>query len=821
MKKVLLTLILSLTLSLGSMTAQNNCFGDWRYITPVTVTNPNGQLTDFQVKITLNSQALIAAGKMNADGSDIRITGPDCCTPLPYWIQGNINSASADIWVRVPNIAPSSSTDLAVYYGNAAANTPVSNLDSTLLVMGNDDTGSDTYSGGQTIATRLYTFPHPVQTVRWRIYSTDSTSIRFKVVDPAGIVDGVSPTVTTSSTPGFNTYDLEVPGDGNSSPAWYSDSAVNFLNTCVPVTPCPGSCGDNIYSNGDTGAGSAPGLQNDSCGFYPSMKVWYRNFAGAFIDPTVGLGTEFDRQGTAIVASASQDTICNGDTTTLSVASAGAMSYLWYNTSGTFFGNGLSIMVNQGGTYSTVADFGACRTAVSNPVLITATAPQVDLGPDRTVCTDSTYTIDAGSGYASYQWSNGSTGQTVTVGITGLYWVDVTDSANCTTSDTVFLTLRNNPVPVIVPSDTAQLCMGDTVILDAFDADWFIYEWSPNLETSSNIVVTQPGVYSVQVTDSFGCKGGSAPVNVSFYPTTQVVLPADTIICEEDSLVLEAGGPWASILWADSVTNQLTYTVSTDGNYWIEVADDNGCISRDTIEVSNYAPPTVYLGNDTAICPVESFTVDAGSGFASYLWSDNTTASTAVVGVGSHFVMLTSPEGCNGISSVLNVTALPSASVPTITFSAGFLSTNNAGPAYQWYLEGVAIPNATSSSYRPTEDGSYTLSVTDATNCASFQSEAIVVVLDLTAEDIPEGISPNGDNLNDQFVIDNLFVLYPNHSLTIISRWGEEVFSAAPYQNNFDGTYEGKDLPDGTYFYILDFGVDNREPLNGYLIINR
>lgn len=821
MKKALLNLILFLALSLGTMKAQNSCFEVWRYITPVTVTNPNGQLTDFQVKLTLNTQALISAGKMNADGSDIRITGPDCCTALPYWIQGGINTPTTDIWVRVPNIFPSSSTDLAFYYGNALATTQVSNLDSTLMVMGNDDTGSDTYTGGQTMATRLYTFPQPIQTVRWRIYSTDSTSIRFKVVDPAGIVDGVTPTVLTGSTAGFYNYDFEVPGDANSSPGWYGDSAVNFLNTCAPVMPCPGSCGDNIFGNGDTGAGTSPGLQNDTCGFYPSMKVWFRNFAGAFIDPTVGIGTEFDRQGTAIVASASQDTICNGDTTTLSVVSAGAMSYLWYNAGGTFFGNGLSVMVNQGGIYTTVADFGSCRTAVSNPVAITATSPLVDLGPDRTVCTDTNYTIDAGTGYASYLWSNGSTNQTISVSLSGIFWVNVTDSANCTSSDTVGITLQSNPVPVIVPSDTAQLCAGDTITLNAFDARWFVYEWSPNLETSSNIIVTQPGVYAVQVTDGFGCKGSSNVVTVSYFPATQVVLPADTTICEEDSIVLNAGGPWATILWADSLTNQTTFSVFTDGNYWIEVSDVNGCVSRDTVEVSNYGAPTVYLGNDTSICPTESFVVDAGSGFSSYLWSDNSTDQTASVGVGSHFVMLTSLEGCSGISSVLNVSALPSASTPIITFSSGFLSTNNPGPIYQWYQDGVAISGATSSTYKPLVDATYSLAVTDSTNCASFQSVAMALILDLTAEDIPEGISPNGDDINDRFVIDNLNTLYPNHSLTIISRWGEEVFQAAPYQDNFDGTYDGKNLPDGTYFYILNLGVDSREPINGYLIINR
>jgi len=41
--------------------------------------------------------------------------------------------------------------------------------------------------------------------------------------------------------------------------------------------------------------------------------------------------------------------------------------------------------------------------------------------------------------------------------------------------------------------------------------------------------------------------------------------------------------------------------------------------------------------------------------------------------------------------------------------------------------------------------------------------------------------------------------LYPNNQLTILNRWGHVVYKAAPYQNNWYGTFEGKDLPDGTY----------------------
>jgi gliding motility-associated-like protein/uncharacterized repeat protein (TIGR01451 family) len=76
---------------------------------------------------------------------------------------------------------------------------------------------------------------------------------------------------------------------------------------------------------------------------------------------------------------------------------------------------------------------------------------------------------------------------------------------------------------------------------------------------------------------------------------------------------------------------------------------------------------------------------------------------------------------------------------------------------------------------------------------------------------IPEGFSPNGDDINDLFVIRGVFN-YPSNTFTIYNRWGSEVFQATPYQNTWSGKSTkglkigGDDLPMGTYFYILDLG---------------
>ena len=90
---------------------------------------------------------------------------------------------------------------------------------------------------------------------------------------------------------------------------------------------------------------------------------------------------------------------------------------------------------------------------------------------------------------------------------------------------------------------------------------------------------------------------------------------------------------------------------------------------------------------------------------------------------------------------------------------------------------------------------------------------------------IPEGFSPNGDGIGDAWVITRLNELYPNNSVVIYNRWGTEVFSARPYQNDWRGEANtganiGDELPVGTYFYVLDLG-EGIDPETGYVYLNR
>ena len=91
----------------------------WSYREPVNISSSSA-LTDYQVLVTVDTASLILAGKMKADGGDIRFTDSDGTTLLNYWIESGINTASTKIWVQVPSV-PTGETTIYMYYGNLTA----------------------------------------------------------------------------------------------------------------------------------------------------------------------------------------------------------------------------------------------------------------------------------------------------------------------------------------------------------------------------------------------------------------------------------------------------------------------------------------------------------------------------------------------------------------------------------------------------------------------------------------------------------------------------------------------------------------------------
>jgi len=95
----------------------------------------------------------------------------------------------------------------------------------------------------------------------------------------------------------------------------------------------------------------------------------------------------------------------------------------------------------------------------------------------------------------------------------------------------------------------------------------------------------------------------------------------------------------------------------------------------------------------------------------------------------------------------------------------------------------------------------------------------VIYIIGSSDIDPPVGFSPNGDGDNETWVIDGL-VAYPDNKVTIFNRWGNTVLETERYQNDWDGTWEGKPLPEGTYYWVIDPG-DGSELVKGFVVLFR
>ncbi|PCH69110.1 MAG: hypothetical protein COC01_02140 [Bacteroidetes bacterium] len=147
----------------------------------------------------------------------------------------------------------------------------------------------------------------------------------------------------------------------------------------------------------------------------------------------------------------------------------------------------------------------------------------------------------------------------------------------------------------------------------------YTFSWSTG-EYTDSIGNLSAGSYIVTITNTKS-ENVIDTVVILALPLPIVSLGIDTLVCDGDSILLNAGtGPYI-YLWNDSSTNQ-NLTVYQDGSYYVSITDTNGCgKANDTILINKVLLP-VSLGNDTALCLDNSFKLNAGADYSSYLWND-------------------------------------------------------------------------------------------------------------------------------------------------------------------------------------------------------
>lgn len=332
------------------------------------------------------------------------------------------------------------------------------------------------------------------------------------------------------------------------------------------------------------------------------------------------------------------DTIsCNGSPITLD-AGPGFTSYSW-STGAT----SQSLNAATSGNYSVTVVDGIC-TKIDSVLVTILSTPSINIGPDTTICPGDSLVLDAGPGFSTYTWNLFIPGQMRTVTGPGTYFVTGAIST-CTESDTI--NVSQHPVlPIDLGPDTTS-CNNNAVVLDA-GSGFSSYSWSTGAATQS-ITTTANGSYSVTAVD--GICTSQDDILVTIYPTVSINLGPDTVLCQGNSLILDAGTGFIGYSWSTGGTGQFL-TVTGPGTYIVTGA--NGiCTESDTIVVSMIIVPGLNLPPSASMCPDTSFLLDPGPNPLGHLWSTGAITQTiAAATPGLYWVEATGVTGCKVRDSV-------------------------------------------------------------------------------------------------------------------------------------------------------------------------
>ncbi len=442
--------------------------------------------------------------------------------------------------------------------------------------------------------------------------------------------------------------------------------------------------------------------------------------------------------GPVPVADAGPDqTICPGQSATLTATGTpGATNFLWSNGATT-----ATTTVSPAVTtnYIVTVTNNGCTDTDTVTVFIGSSGGTVNAGPDVAICNGqpTTLTATGAPAGATFSWSNGQNGSSITVSppATNTYTVTAT-SGGCNATDQVTVTVNPNPTANAGPD--VNLCSGDITTLTATGGG--TYSWSSGQTTAQitiNPIVTT--LYTVTVTLN-GCTD-TDDVLVNVTPSPVVDAGPDVAACSGATTVLTAIGGPGTFNWSTGASGQtITVSPASTQLYFVTVTDGN-CTATDNVLVTVTAP-VANAGNDQFICDGDNVALSATGG-GSYLWSTGETSPLIFVNPAattSYTVTVTDANGCTDSDEVLvNVTSATSANAgpdQSICEGGTAILTASGGTSYFWSngQSGSTIQVA------PSGTNSYAVTVSNALGCTATD-EVVVIVL-------PSPLAEAGDDVS-------------------------------------------------------------------------
>ncbi|OFX34470.1 MAG: hypothetical protein A2X08_10185 [Bacteroidetes bacterium GWA2_32_17] len=544
-----------------------------------------------------------------------------------------------------------------------------------------------------------------------------------------------------------------------------------------------------------------------------------------------------------VITSVLSNDSCNGDNNGSAIANVSGglpnYTYSWSNSQTTPSATGLIA-----GSYTViVTDANGCTSSssvtITQPSVLTDTITTSNINCYNDSNGTATIIPSGGTPSYNYLWDNGITSQFVNNLTAGTHSVTLTDANGCQSITSFNITQPSQLI--ITPLQTNILCFGESngtaTANPTGGTPTYTYLWNPSAQTTQTATGLSIGNYTVTVTDAKGCSTTQTYIITQPQFLASGILSFTNVICNNgntgEATILATGGtPNYTYLWSNSQSSATATNLSA-GIYYVTIRDANNCFTTSSVtiteptailaSITSITNPTCYGGNDGSIIS----SVSGGTPSYAYLWNSNpqqTTANATNLNSGNYSLTITDTNNCTRTIDTTLVSPLP-----IIVTSSQGIDANNMGFIDITVNNGVSPISYSWSNFALTQDinnintGTYIVTITDADSC--FVTDTFNIDIPFLPLEIPNAITPNNDNINDDFEIKNIDQ-YTKVSLEIFNRWGDLIFlfsgNGALYADRtyrWNGRYKGKDLPMGGYVFILKInGVD---PINGVVSIVR
>lgn len=537
--------------------------------------------------------------------------------------------------------------------------------------------------------------------------------------------------------------------------------------------------------------------------------------------------------------------------------------YIWMRNGVIIGEDDPNISIDTVGTYTVRLTKGECVVDSKDSVVVVIKddvplIQQLQLVGNDTICLgDSSKFFVPYEAGTTYIWHNDDTTISSQANFfeaktEGQYTMDMENGCGTTPSNgTHFLMVKEVPIQQQIAIDgPALFCYYDSVLMNVPFEEEVTYQWFVNdgrvvenfsdnqafSDTSGNYFVSMKNRCGVTITSKSEIQHIYLPVH------RDVKIEGETIFCTGDSVIFSIENyPGETWVWHNDgqnfIENVERLSILEPGRYSTDITNVCGTTpANNVIEVEvKEIPPKTIAEDFYEICdPGELHIKVEGGADGNYVWRDENNQLIPGLNKGhiivplaiskDYFVTLSNGY-CEGPGSIIdmNVLEVPVADAgadTTILYGDELMiggTHDYPNTYYLWsptfWMNKNTSPTPT---IRPEESTIYTVEAIGINGCSSFDEMMVSVSFDVV---ITNTFTPNNDGANDVWQIRNI-LFHPNSIIEIFNRWGTKVYEAVGYQNDWDGTVNGRNLPVDTYFYVIQLR-DRTKPQKGSITILR